>query len=169
MPSNNRESHVRSITKGITWRIVGTLDTLFISWLILKEGGAASNIAIWDTLVKFILYYGHERLWQNIPLGMVRQYRIFRTYAKSIIPKDYHEKVVKKESHARSILKGISWRFVGTITTILVAYILTGEIDSALQIGGIEVITKFVLYYLHERAWQMMPRGGFIKIFKNNG
>lgn len=169
MPNKTKESHARSITKGITWRIVGTLDTLVISWFVLQETGTASNIAIWDTALKFVLYYGHERLWQNVPLGVVRQYKLFKTYAKNLIPVDYHEKVVKKESHIRSILKGISWRIVGTLTTIVVAYILTGQIESALQIGGIEVITKFVLYYLHERLWQLIPRGGFRKIFSNNG
>jgi uncharacterized membrane protein len=164
-----KESHARSITKGITWRIVGTLDTLVVSWFVLHETTTAGNIAIWDTLIKFLLYYGHERLWQNVPLGVVRQYKLFKNYAKTVIPKDYHESVVKKESHIRSVLKGISWRATGTITTIMVAYFLTGEIGSALQIGGIEVITKFVLYYIHERAWQRIPRGGFRKIFKRNG
>ena len=108
----------------------------------------------------------HERLWQNIPLGVVRQYRVFRKFAKKVIPKDYHERVVKKESHIRSILKGISWRVIGTITTILVAYIITGETAAAFQIGGIEVVTKFIFYYLHERAWQFIPRGSIRKILK---
>ena len=166
MAVTNKESHARSISKGITWRIVGTLDTLLISWLILKETNTASSIAIWDTSIKFLLYYGHERLWQNIPLGVMRQYKAIRTYAKKVIPQDYHETAVKKESHVRSILKGISWRAVGTLTTIIIAYLLTGDTSSALQIGGIEVFTKFVLYYLHERAWQLIPRGGFRKIFK---
>ncbi len=167
--SKNKESHARSITKGITWRIVGTIDTLIVSWFVLHESDTASSIAVWDTAVKFLLYYGHERLWQNIPLGVVRQYKLFKNYAKTVIPRDYHEQVVKKESHARSILKGVSWRFIGTITTVVVAYLLTDEIGPSLQIGGIEVITKFVLYYLHERAWQLVPRGGFRKIFKRNG
>lgn len=163
-----RESHVRSIIKGITWRIVGTLDTLVISYLILHETSSASGIALWDTLFKFVLYYGHERLWQNIPLGMVRQYYIFRNYAKKVIPKDYHAQVVKKESHIRSILKGISWRVIGTITTILVAWFITGSPSSAFAIGGIEVFTKFVLYYLHERAWQRAPRGTVRKILNKD-
>jgi len=162
-----KESHARSLIKGVTWRAVGTIDTLLISWVVLNEPGAASGIAIWDTLVKFFLYYIHERLWQNIPLGVIRQYKLFRSRAKKIIPVEYHKKVVKRESHIRSILKGISWRVVGTCTTITVAYILTGDVSSALAIGGVEVITKIILYYLHERVWQLAPRGALRKILRN--
>ena len=157
--TKQKESHARSLVKGITWRLVGTIDTFVISWFILKEGNSASAIAIWDTSIKFVLYYIHERLWQNIPLGVIRQYRVFRQFAKRIIPTDYHRRVVKKESHIRSVLKGVTWRVLGTSTTILVAYLLIGDTTAALQIGGIEVITKFILYYLHERIWQIVPRG----------
>jgi uncharacterized membrane protein len=66
---------------------------------------------------------------------------------------------VIRESHYRSILKGITWRAVGTLDTIVIAYIITGQGITAISIGGIEVFTKIVLYYLHERAWQLVPRG----------
>ena len=130
----------------------------------MHEGGVASSIAVWDTVIKFVLYYFHERLWQNIPLGIVRQYHVFRRWAKRVIPQDYHKTAVRRESHVRSILKGVSWRITGTTTTILVAYVLTGNVTSALTIGGIEVFTKFILYYLHARAWQRIPRGGIRRI-----
>ncbi|MBI2271196.1 MAG: DUF2061 domain-containing protein [Bacteroidetes bacterium] len=58
-----------------------------------------------------------------------------------------------KEYHFRSIIKGITWRITGTIDTILIAFILSREMGLALSIGGIEVVTKMILYYLHERAW----------------
>ena len=64
-----------------------------------------------------------------------------------------------KESHIRSLLKAFSWRILATLTTALIAYFVTGEIDLALMIGGIEFVLKFVIYYLHERAWQLAPRG----------
>ncbi|MFN5366753.1 MAG: DUF2061 domain-containing protein [Bacteroidota bacterium] len=62
-----------------------------------------------------------------------------------------------KESHLRSLLKGISWRVIGTLDTILLSYIFTGSIKIAAAIGGTEVISKVGLYYLHERAWQRVP------------
>jgi uncharacterized membrane protein len=64
-----------------------------------------------------------------------------------------------RESHARSILKGFSWRIIASITTILVAYWVTGETHTALKVGGIEFFGKIGIYYLHERAWQAIPRG----------
>jgi uncharacterized membrane protein len=52
-----------------------------------------------------------------------------------------------------SLLKTISWRIVGTIDTITISYIVTGQIRSALSIGSIEVVSKMILYYIHERIW----------------
>ncbi|MDG1427932.1 MAG: DUF2061 domain-containing protein [Crocinitomicaceae bacterium] len=52
-----------------------------------------------------------------------------------------------------SLLKTFTWRCLGTLDTMLISYLLTGKLDIALSIGGIEVVTKMLLYYLHERAW----------------
>lgn len=52
-----------------------------------------------------------------------------------------------------SVLKTISWRIIGTIDTMIISFILTGRLDIAFSIGSIEVVSKMVLYYLHERAW----------------
>ena len=52
-----------------------------------------------------------------------------------------------------SLLKTLSWRIIGTIDTMLISYMLTGKLDIAMSIGGIEVVSKMLLYYLHERAW----------------
>ena len=65
----------------------------------------------------------------------------------------------QKESHFRSILKGFTWRILATTTTISIAFLITGEIGDALKIGAIEFIGKIIIYYLHERAWQSVPRG----------
>ncbi|MEJ6583700.1 MAG: DUF2061 domain-containing protein [Crocinitomicaceae bacterium] len=52
-----------------------------------------------------------------------------------------------------SVLKAISWRIIGTIDTIIIAYFFTGQIKVALGIGSFEVVSKMALYFLHERAW----------------
>ena len=64
-----------------------------------------------------------------------------------------------KESHKRSITKGFSWRLLGTIDTTLISWFVTGNPLKALSIGGIEVFTKVILYYFHERIWQRIPWG----------
>jgi uncharacterized membrane protein len=64
-----------------------------------------------------------------------------------------------KESHLRSLVKGISWRITGTMDTIFVSYIITGKASYAFSIGAVELITKILLYYLHERAWAQIKWG----------
>ena len=63
------------------------------------------------------------------------------------------------ESHLRSVLKGITWRVIATTTIIIIAYLKTGDVTMALEIGAIEFFIKLALYYLHERAWLLAPRG----------
>lgn len=65
-----------------------------------------------------------------------------------------HKRGIRRgDSAAKSLLKTISWRVVGTLDTMMIAYFLTGEVGIALSIGSIEVFTKLILYYLHERIW----------------
>jgi uncharacterized membrane protein len=56
-------------------------------------------------------------------------------------------------SKNRHILKTLTWRVIGTIDTIVLSWFITGSLTLGFSIGGVEVITKMVLYYLHERAW----------------
>ena len=56
-------------------------------------------------------------------------------------------------SKSRSLLKTFSWRIVGTLDTMALGWIITGSPLVGLKIGALELVTKFVLYYLHERAW----------------
>ncbi|MCH2034590.1 DUF2061 domain-containing protein [Tenacibaculum sp. 190524A05c] len=63
------------------------------------------------------------------------------------------------EKPIRSIVKSISWRAVGTLDTVLISWIITGKIDTALSIGAIELITKMILYFFHERVWNTIKWG----------
>ena len=65
-----------------------------------------------------------------------------------------------KESRLRSVLKAISYRILGTLTTGLLTWWITGDVTAAMMIGASEPLFKMALYYLHERAWQQLPRGG---------
>ena len=53
----------------------------------------------------------------------------------------------------RHILKSITWRLVGTIDTVILSWFITGNLQIGLKIGGVEIITKMILYYFHERLW----------------
>ena len=63
-------------------------------------------------------------------------------------------------------MKGLTWRLLATTTTIVVAYIITGETEVAITIGAIEFVAKLVVYYVHERAWQQVPRGTIRKLIR---
>ena len=60
---------------------------------------------------------------------------------------------VIRESHLRSLAKALSWRLLGTLSTAMVAYFVTGELETAAIIGGVEFVLKFFIYYAHERVW----------------
>ncbi len=66
---------------------------------------------------------------------------------------------VASEKPLRSIVKAISWRIIGTLDTIVISWFLTGEIDTALAIGSIELVTKMLLYFGHERVWNRINFG----------
>jgi uncharacterized membrane protein len=63
------DSHVQSITKAISWRIVGTLDTFVITLVITGNLVVAGSIASVESISKIILYYLHERAWSKVMLG----------------------------------------------------------------------------------------------------
>ncbi len=64
-----------------------------------------------------------------------------------------------KENKSRSVGKSISWRILASCDTILISYLITGSFAIAASIGSIEVMTKMVLYYFHERVWNRMEFG----------
>jgi uncharacterized membrane protein len=59
----------------------------------------------------------------------------------------------------RHIAKTISWRVLGTLDTIFLSYLITGDLSLATAIGGFEIFTKMILYFLHERVWYKIPFG----------
>jgi len=59
----------------------------------------------------------------------------------------------KNISRARHIAKTITWRIVGTVDTILLGWLITGNPMVGIKIGFVELLTKMILYYAHERIW----------------
>jgi uncharacterized membrane protein len=64
-----------------------------------------------------------------------------------------------REGHGRSFMKAVSWRAVGTIDTFIISFFVTGRVSLAGSIAAVEVVTKILIYYLHERVWAMLPWG----------
>jgi uncharacterized membrane protein len=63
------------------------------------------------------------------------------------------------ETHVRSVLKAVSWRTLGTLDTFAISWLLTGRVEIAGSIAGLEIVTKIAGYYLHERVWAAIPWG----------
>ena len=140
MAKYRRESHARSLIKGISWRIVATSDTIavvaLVTWLNGEmDIGHAIEIGICEFLLKYVVYYLHERIWESLRSG------------------DGLEK-------GRTLKKAISWRLVATTMTFVIAGTVLGGMGTlALMIAIVEFFTKFVLYYFHERIWAKIPLG----------
>ena len=136
------DSHIRSVVKGITWRITGTIDTICLALIVTGTFVNAVKIGFTEVFTKVILYYLHERIWNAVPYGRIH----------GVGP-----------THARSLVKGISWRALGTLDTIVISYFITGQWISAIKIGVFEIVTKIVLFYLHERVWGRVKWGRIIQ------
>ncbi|MBS1729172.1 MAG: DUF2061 domain-containing protein [Bacteroidetes bacterium] len=134
----SNENSLRVFLKATTWRMVGTADTIFLSWLFTGQIASALKIGFTEVFTKIFLFYLHEKLlWSRLRFG--------QTYSP--------EGVLIAEKNYRSLIKGISWRFFGTIDTILIALFWTGDFKKAFAIGATEIITKVLLYWIHERVW----------------
>ena len=57
------------------------------------------------------------------------------------------------ESHARTWMKSISWRILGTLTTVGATFSITNNFNIATAVGAIELVAKIFLFYMHERLW----------------
>ncbi|MBU1975873.1 MAG: DUF2061 domain-containing protein [Nanoarchaeota archaeon] len=64
-----------------------------------------------------------------------------------------------EEKHTRSIVKTISWRIIATATTIALVFMFTGSHELSLTVGALEVISKLIFYYAHERVWSKVNWG----------
>lgn len=64
-----KDKHWRSGTKALSWRLLGTIDTICLSWLVTGKVGVAFSIGGLELFTKMFLYYMHERIWNNITIG----------------------------------------------------------------------------------------------------
>ena len=76
-----------------------------------------------------------------------------------IISSKKEKRTQQQERFSRSLLKSISWRIIGTLDTIVISYLITGKLAFALSIGGIELVTKMILYVVHGRVWNKVNWG----------
>ena len=139
-------SHYRSLFKGISWRVIATLDTVAIVLLITCFFDKCSlenalKIGASEFLLKLAIYYFHERVW------------LFFLKKQAVTNKEI-------------LFKSVSWRIVATTTTFIISgLILNAFNEIALYIALTELFTKFALYYFHEKLWLKIPLGGVRNFF----
>lgn len=122
----------RHIAKSLTWRIIGTLDTFILSFIITGDLSLGISITTIDFFSKLFLYFFHEQIWF---------YSNFKNH------------------NARHLIKTFTWRVLGSITTLITAWILTGNSFTGVKIGVVETLTKMILYFIHEKAWYKLNYG----------
>jgi len=66
------------------------------------------------------------------------------------------------ETRKRTLAKTITFRIIATITTIVLVLIFTGDYALAGTIGALDVISKLIIYYFHERVWHKVKWGRLI-------
>ena len=146
MATIKKSSHIRSILKGVSWRIIATTDTVLVVLFVTCLLGECSienaiKIGASEFLLKLAIFYFHERIWLRV---LSRQ------------------AITNKEI----VYKSISWRVVATITTFIISGIVLNAFDEiALYIALTELFTKFVLYYIHEKIWLKLPLGKIRRFF----
>ncbi len=146
MDTIKTSSHLRSVLKGISFRILATTDTILVVLMItcIMDTCSIENavkIGVSEFLLKLAIYYFHERIWLRY-LG--------------------------KEATSRKelITKSITWRLTATTMTFIISGIVLNAFDEiALIIALTELVTKLILYYVHEIIWLRLPLGRLRKLF----
>ena len=63
------------------------------------------------------------------------------------------------DSHYRSLIKAVSYRVLGSLSTALIVYVMTGDWKRSAGAGVIDSVVKIGLYYFHERMWNYVELG----------
>ncbi|MEO9965613.1 MAG: DUF2061 domain-containing protein [Reichenbachiella sp.] len=133
------DSRVRHIAKSVTWRIIASTTTfsLTLAFFGKAEIALASWLTVIETLLKIVIYYFHERIWFRLS--------------------------TKLNTRMRHIAKAITWRVIASATTFLLALLLFGGHDDALEkatlIALVESVLKMAFYYGHEEIWYRVNLG----------
>lgn len=137
-----KETHVRSVAKTLTVRVLFTLSHLLNGFIISGAWIIGAQIAGVATLINMFLFWAHERTWNWFQWNRVPEDNKFF-----------------KDGHPRTISKSITWRALITCSNFLIPYFMTGSIGKALAFLTIATIMNLIIYYSHERVWNMVNWG----------
>ena len=152
-----KESRLRSVLKGISWRFVAMIDTfivaIIVTWIIFGSPRFEESgwIMLIETPLKLAIYYVHERAWQFVWSD---------------------NQVTNREI----VMKTISWRLFATTMTFFIAYFIFNSskpdadhsadlATAAFAISVTELVSKTILYFFHEKLWLRLKLGQVRKLY----
>ena len=130
-------SYKRHIAKTLTWRVIASVTTFLLAILFFGDDPSARekavSIALIESALKMLFYYGHERIWYKINALLA---------------------VISKKRH---IVKAVTWRVIASVTTFLIALFIFKDdpsvAEKATGLMAAETLIKMAIYYYHERVW----------------
>ena len=69
IPNSDGDSHIRTIIKAVSWRVIATLSTMTIVFLFTREIILSLGVGLVEVIAKITFYYIHERTWHKISWG----------------------------------------------------------------------------------------------------
>jgi len=136
------ESHPRSVAKTLTVRVCFTLSHILNGFIVTGSWMTGVTIASVAVLINMILFWAHERTWNWVQWNRNPKDGLFFV-----------------DGHPRTISKSITWRAVITINNFLIPYLTTGSWKAALAFLTIATLLNIVVYYTHERVWNLISWG----------
>jgi len=136
------ETHVRSITKVVSWRVLITVSHLVNALIATGSLMMGLKIAGLATIINSCLFWLHERAWNYFQWNRRKD-----------------SKLEFNEGQPRSISKIVTWRVLITSSNFLIPFIITGSWGSAAIFAGMATVVNMLIYWGHERFWNWIKWG----------
>jgi uncharacterized membrane protein len=136
------EKYPRSLGKTISWRVLMTISLFVNGYIVTGSVASGLHIAAWAAIFNTMLYFIHERTWNWLQWNRKKD-----------------NGLLFKDGHPRTTSKMISWRLLINISNFLIAYFETGSWVSAGAFLGLVTVINMIIFYLHERTWNIVIWG----------
>lgn len=136
------ETHTRTILKTLTVRVCFTLSHILNGYIVTGSWMTGVTIASVAILINMFLFWGHERIWNWVQWNRKPKDGLFFV-----------------DGHPRTISKSITWRALITINNFMIPFLTTGSWKAALAFLTIATLLNVIVYYSHERVWNMIRFG----------
>jgi len=112
------------------------LLTVVIAFVVTTEPTTSVGVGIAEFVFTYIFFYLHELAWDG---------------ASTLFE-------FSLQDHRASLAQALSWRVTGTLLTVIIVFVFTGQVGSAIQVGIGEVVVKIGIYYGYTRLWLWIIR-----------